>query len=881
MLLDIGAERVSALPTNPLPTTPRDFMETLALSYEADRSTTASDSRTRNNLAEYDRAADELRSYGGAWTNPVMAPPENDPNTGEPIPDRQNHREQWQQRIEQLMRERPQEAERLARFMPDEIERRAGEGAATRSREYDTLAEVQGASVAGTLGGLAAAIRDPLNIATMPLGAGRVAGGVALRIAKTALVEGVVGAGTQLAVDAYAAPYRVEIGLPADVGGNVLMGFLGGAIIGGGIRGTVEGVRYLRGSSPAPDGAQALREADSLTVLDTLRREEAGNPAGPAQAEMHLAALDRATAAVASGRIAEDASLIIPPSARAAEEAGGMMRVFTPTGRAVEVQPQVMELADLIPSHTDDFALNPAYPHSEGVQPRDRSRDASISQVQQIAGNLEPDRLQPSPEAGQGAPIVDGENVVESGNGRVLALRQVYGNPANAERAAAYRAMLAAQGHDVTGFAAPVLVSRRVTALAPDERRAFVREANAETALGLGAAEQARVDAEQIGRIIDLYQGGDITSADNIPFVRGFMRGLPQTAQGRMVSADGVLSGEGARRIRSAVLARAYGDQMGTLLERITEGEAEGLKSIAGALQDVAGRWAMMREAARGSAPPPPAPGMVRLYHGSATHRRYTGPAWFSSSKEYARNYRGLNAELQYVDVPAKWADQKQDPDGYGQGVTDGYTLNVEIKGDEFGPRRPYIETPPSIAPAMDSTADLFAAVNTVSLARQKRIPVADILAQADLDAPPLSDAGRAMLATMFRDPQFRGAAGRETIAARLNGYVDEAMKTQAEPDMFGTPPPTAAQVMEATDPMRGRQAAAAQAGDRMAALAENPKLPEAEVAEAQRIAAAQDVLVPDAEGNMRSLRDQLDEADNALADAAGAAACFIGAATP
>lgn len=792
MLLDIGAERVSRLPTNPLPTTPRDFMETLALSYEADRSTTASDSRYRSMFAEYDRAADRLREFGGNWTNPEGdVPTPTDPMDPAaafaPPPPGPQLRNQWQQRIEQLMRERPDQAERLARELPDAIEQRAREGAAQRSREYDAVAEVQGPSWAGTIGGLAAAIRDPLNIATLPLGAGRVAGSVALRIAKTALVEGVVGAGTQALVDVSAAPWRVEIGMPANIGSNIMMGFLGGAIIGGGIRGTVEGVRYLRSSTPAPDGAQALREADALTVLDTLRREEAGNPAGPAQAEAHLAALDRATAAVASGRIAEDASLIVPPSARAAESAGANMRVFTPTGRAVEVEPQVMELADLIPSHTDDFALNPAYPHSEGVQPRDRSRDASISQVQQIAGNLEPERLQPSPEAGQGAPIVDSENVVESGNGRVLALRQVYGNPANAKRAAAYRAMLAAQGHDVSGFAAPVLVSRRVTALAPDERRAFVREANAETALGLGAAEQARVDAEQIGRIIDFYKGGDITSAENISFVRGFMRGLPQTAQGRMVSSDGTLSAEGARRIRSAVLARAYGDQMGGLLERITEGEAEGLKSIAGALQDVAGRWATMRAAVAAG----------------------------------------------------------------------------------------------EIAPAMDTTADLFAAVNTVSLARQKRIPVADILAQADLDAPPLSDAGRAMLAAMFRDPQFRGAAGRETIAARLNGYVDEAMKTQAEPDMFGTPPPTAAQVLEATDPMRGRQTAAAEAGDRMAELAANPKLPEAEVLEAQRIAAQADILTPDAEGNMRSLRDQLDEADNTLTDAQAAAACLIGGAAP
>lgn len=787
MLLDIGAENVSRLPTNPLPTTPRDAWETWGMSVEEDRATQSSDSRTRNHSAAYDRAADELRRFGGTWNNPVgtpSIPAPLDTSSEDAIRDSiYRSREEWRQQVETLSGSNP--GVDFGRFMPEAIEAEADRLAVQSVRDYAAVVAVQGATVAGTLGGLYAAITDPLNIATMPLGAGRMAGGVALRILKTAGVEAAIGGASQAAVDAYAAPYRVSIGLPADVGSNILMGALGGAIVGGGVRGSIEAWRYFRSTNPPADGGVALREADAATVAETLRRENITNPASVAQAEMHLERLDRATSAVATGRIAEDASLLIPPGMRSAELAGDSLRVFTPTGRAVEVQPQVVELADLIPSHTDDFALNPAYPHSEGVQPRDRSRDASVNQVQQIAGNLEPDRLRPSPEAGNGAPIIDSENVVESGNGRVLALRQVYGDPANAARADAYRAMLTAAGHDVEGFAAPVLVSRRVSALAPDERRAFVREANAETSLGLSAAEQARVDAEQVGRIIDLYRGGDVASAENAGFVRGFMRGLPQTAQGRMVGPDGGLSSEGARRLRGAVLARAYGDEMGTLLERITEGDAEGLKSIAGALQDVSARWAAMRAA---------------------------------------------------------------------------------VSAGE-------------IAPAMDTTADLFGAVNVVSLARQKRMPVADVLAQSDFDVPPLSDTGRAMLATMYRDPQLRGAAGRDAIATRLNGYLDEAMQTRPEPDLFGAPAPTPAQVMEATDPMRGRQSSAAAAGERQAEIAELPKVPDAEVLEAQRIAAQQDVMVPDANGEPRSLRDQLDEADSAIADAAGAAACFIGAA--
>lgn len=95
----------------------------------------------------------------------------------------------------------------------------------------------------------------------------------------------------------------------------------------------------------------------------------------------------------------------------------------------------------------------------------------------------------------------------------------------------------------------------------------------------------------------------------------------------------------------------------------------------------------------------PPAPGMVRLYHGSAQPGRYTGPAWFSSNRNYALNYRP-GAELQYIDVPIEWANAQIDPDNYGQGVDKGFTLNVEIADDQFGPRKPVSQTPTPEAPA-------------------------------------------------------------------------------------------------------------------------------------------------------------------------------------
>lgn len=103
-------------------------------------------------------------------------------------------------------------------------------------------------------------------------------------------------------------------------------------------------------------------------------------------------------------------------------------------------------------------------------------------------------------------------------------------------------------------------------------------------------------------------------------------------------------------------------------------------------MADIAG------DASQTSEAPPPAAGMTRLYHGSATPGRYDGKAWFSTSREYAENYRGDTAELQYVDVPTKELNERADPDGYGQTPDKGFVYNVELDSNETGPRQPVVQ---------------------------------------------------------------------------------------------------------------------------------------------------------------------------------------------
>jgi hypothetical protein len=83
-----------------------------------------------------------------------------------------------------------------------------------------------------------------------------------------------------------------------------------------------------------------------------------------------------------------------------------------------------------------------------------------------------------------------------------------------------------------------------------------------------------------------------------------------------------------------------------------------------------------------------PAIGMTRLYHGSATPGRYDGKAWFSTSRKYAENYRD-GAELQYIDYPTAKLNEVADPDGYGQTVDKGFTVNLELDSSETGLRKP------------------------------------------------------------------------------------------------------------------------------------------------------------------------------------------------
>ena len=253
--------------------------------------------------------------------------------------------------------------------------------------------------------------------------------------------------------------------------------------------------------------------------------------------------------------------------------------VVTPNGNKIDTEFEVVELDDLITSDRPEFPSE--------LQPRNRSRVASETQVDKIASKLDPEQLAESRLASDGAPVIGTDHVVESGNGRVMAVRRVYSQSRLADKAAEYRKMIESRGFDTAGMKNPVLVRRRTTNLTTDERKAFTVDANTQNIAGLSPSERAIIHAGRLTKaILDLYQGGDLFSVKNSDFVRAFLDRVALNESSEMTTKDGLLNKEGVNRITNAIIAKAYNNI--DFVDSLLESQDDNIKSLGGALLDVA-----------------------------------------------------------------------------------------------------------------------------------------------------------------------------------------------------------------------------------------------------------------------------------------------------
>ncbi|TCB80143.1 lytic transglycosylase domain-containing protein [Acinetobacter sp. ANC 3781] len=248
-------------------------------------------------------------------------------------------------------------------------------------------------------------------------------------------------------------------------------------------------------------------------------------------------------------------------------------------GSSYDMAYEVKSLDELIASNDAAYGVNPNYPSE--LQPRDRTREASRQQIEDMANDLRPELLGESNMLSNGAPIIGMDGVVESGNGRTLAIGKAYEN-GRAEEYRAYIEQYAAdRGWDISGINKPVLVRTRLT---DTDRVQFTKLANESDVSQFSASERAASDVDRLpdASLLQINGDGTINLDQSMDYVRNFIASLPKAEQGSVITGDGRLSQEGKRRIESAVAQHAYGDS--SLVTRLAENLDDDSKTVLNAL---------------------------------------------------------------------------------------------------------------------------------------------------------------------------------------------------------------------------------------------------------------------------------------------------------
>lgn len=258
--------------------------------------------------------------------------------------------------------------------------------------------------------------------------------------------------------------------------------------------------------------------------------------------------------------------------------------VKTAKGTKVGTKFAIVEADRLITSHDANGKPNPKFPQE--LQPRDRERESSQAWVQKVSANLDPDSLGRTGRADSGAPIVGKDGIVESGNGRTMAIKLAYQRGTADE----YRQFLMDDadyfGLDpdkIEVMKHPVLVRVRTTDI---DRRVFTVEANQDDKLTFTATERARSDAKRFDEnmlaLFNPSDDGDILGAANQRFIQAFLKSLGDTEAAQYMTKDGKPTKALVDRIKAAVFSKAYNDDR--LLEMMADDTKPEIQNVLNAL---------------------------------------------------------------------------------------------------------------------------------------------------------------------------------------------------------------------------------------------------------------------------------------------------------
>jgi hypothetical protein len=614
------------------------FIEGFSAGYEAQTKARNRVSEARALERAYDKRIDALVKSGGPkLANPFRADTIDLGGTSFALPrlpsafgtsaeDRQSAMRTFERRYGEAAKGRP------AVRLPTHDEMMAEVYSDARDAEGREAVASDGAGFAGSAGLFAGqvigAFQDPANLSTSVVSGG---GSAAVAGAKSLIVGATREAGLNAVIQGIQEPavqdFRKRAGL--DAGLDVALKNIGTAAAGGAafhVGGELVGKGLQAITKVFDRGADAARVAADLPtdvvealgatlgdkppiaraaahVLERERELAEARPVDVTRSE-HDEVLTRTFEALEAGAPAPTVMRTFSHDDALAQEATMPSlrvlrpdRAFAPDGRVVDVEYGVVDLGDLKASHDPfSFESNPLFPAE--LQPRDRADNRNVLAVRRIAENLQPERLGETFDAATGAPIVGPSGVVESGNGRVMALARAYAE--NGPQAGAYRDYLVSRGYPVENMQNPVLVRVRATPLDAEGMRDWTMAANGRTTTAMSVVETSAADSVHLDAdVMGLYRGGALDKVENAAFARAALaRMADATELNELVRPNGALSADGVRRLKAALMQRAYDD--GDLIARLYEDPSPEIKGIGQALEGVAGEWSAMRLESQG-----------------------------------------------------------------------------------------------------------------------------------------------------------------------------------------------------------------------------------------------------------------------------------------
>ncbi|HIF9321649.1 TPA: hypothetical protein ACX6QP_002146 [Photobacterium damselae] len=269
--------------------------------------------------------------------------------------------------------------------------------------------------------------------------------------------------------------------------------------------------------------------------------------------------------------------------------------VVTAKGQEVETAFNVIEATKLTPSNTLDGRINPDFPQS--LQPRDRTRKSSILQVSKMAKSIRPVQLADSGLSSHGSPIVGRDGVVESGNGRTMAIQKAYAE-GTANEYKQYlidnAALYGLKRSTIESMQAPVLVRVRLTDV---DRAQFARDSNLSDLQSMSAAETAWVDAETISdKMMEQFNPsdtGNLLSDSNKAFINSFLNEIGDNSTAGLLTADGRPTKQLLDRVQNAIFAKAYKSER--LVSLVAEEPDPEVRNILNAMNGAASSFVQMQ----------------------------------------------------------------------------------------------------------------------------------------------------------------------------------------------------------------------------------------------------------------------------------------------